>query len=231
MRDYIKTEEYFQDYIHQQNNRIENFLFNMEHLKIEEPRLTLIKQKITSLKFSVFEAKYSLGYELHELRDEFMSNVLESVSYWGSTTGYVDILHTLSLSVLLEIDEVEWKGVADAIYLYGRNDWLLGFLCSSRDHRKEYLAWDVFMKTPYEMLREIIEKSSRKAEDIKTYLQKKWYRAHSFLPWYDIHKSQHNLYSGYWSYESAAVVKVLGIDDSCLQNVQYYPYDLAHFKK
>ena len=38
-------------------------------------------------------------------------------------------------------------------------------------------------------------------------------------------------YYGYWSNETAAAVKILGIDDSCLKNQQYYPYDLAHFKK
>lgn len=87
------------------------------------------------------------------------------------------------------------------------------------------------MKNPYQTLRNILETSSKKAEDIKEYLEKEWYKGHDFLPWYDIHKSDQMLYCGYWSNEAAAAVKILGIDDSCLKDQQYYPYDLAHFKK
>ena len=31
---------------------------------------------------------------------------------------------------------------------------------------------------------------------------------------------------GYWSFESGALVKILGLDDSSLKEVQYYPYDM-----
>ncbi len=39
-----------------------------------------------------------------------------------------------------------------------------------------------------------------------------------------------NLYTGYWSFEVGAVAKILGIDDSSLKDVKYYPYDLVHFE-
>ena len=68
-------------------------------------------------------------------------------------------------------------------------------------------------------------------EDIKAYLEKQWYKGHCDVAWYDTHKSDQMTYYGYWSNETAAAVKILGIDDSCLKNQQYYPYDLAHFKK
>ena len=87
------------------------------------------------------------------------------------------------------------------------------------------------MKNPPQTLRNIIENSPQKAKDIKTYLEKKWYKGHYGVAWYDTHKSDQMTYYGYWSNETAAAVKILGIDDSCLKNQQYYPYDLAHFKK
>ena len=31
--------------------------------------------------------------------------------------------------------------------------------------------------------------------------------------------------------QSELIALTLNIDDSCLKNQQYYPYDLAHFKK
>jgi hypothetical protein len=33
-------------------------------------------------------------------------------------------------------------------------------------------------------------------------------------------------YSGYWCFEAAAVVKLLGIDDSSFRDNEYYPADL-----
>ncbi|WP_149023628.1 PoNe immunity protein domain-containing protein [Listeria rocourtiae] len=38
------------------------------------------------------------------------------------------------------------------------------------------------------------------------------------------------IYSGYWSYESGAIAKVLQLDDEVLKEVKYYPYDLVHYK-
>ncbi len=38
-------------------------------------------------------------------------------------------------------------------------------------------------------------------------------------------------YVGYWSFETAAIVKILGLDDTSLKGNNHYPYDLAHYKK
>ncbi|WP_373843810.1 PoNe immunity protein domain-containing protein, partial [Bacteroides heparinolyticus] len=35
---------------------------------------------------------------------------------------------------------------------------------------------------------------------------------------------------GYWSFESGALVKILGLDDSDWQDLSYYPYDMVHYK-
>ena len=40
-----------------------------------------------------------------------------------------------------------------------------------------------------------------------------------------------NTYYGYWSFETAAIVSLMGIDDSILMQNKYYPYDLAHYKE
>lgn len=108
---------------------------------------------------------------------------------------------------------------------------LAGWISAFIEGGPDYLTWKIRMKNPYQTLRNILENSPKKAEDIKVYLEKKWYKGHHDLPWYDIHKSDQMLYCGYWSNETAAAVKILGIDDSCLKDQQYYPYDLAHFKK
>src|SRR5699024_12185645 len=37
-------------------------------------------------------------------------------------------------------------------------------------------------------------------------------------------------YVGFWSFESAAFAKILGLDDAGLKDNNHYPYDLAHYK-
>ncbi|WP_368135627.1 PoNe immunity protein domain-containing protein, partial [Bacteroides caccae] len=46
--------------------------------------------------------------------------------------------------------------------------------------------------------------------------------------WYNDHKYG-IVHDGYWSFESGALVKVLGLDDSCLKGLPYYPYDMVHW--
>ena len=45
--------------------------------------------------------------------------------------------------------------------------------------------------------------------------------------WYGTHKT--GTFIGYWSFESAALAKVAGIDDSALEGHDNYPYELAHY--
>jgi hypothetical protein len=56
-----------------------------------------------------------------------------------------------------------------------------------------------------------------------------WYKGHSDTGWYNDHKSKWNIHFGYWSFESGALVKILGLDDNSLKNQQYYPYDMVHW--
>lgn len=231
IRDQIKNEAYFRKYIQQQEKRISQFENTLKQGELPKERLDLIERKVAELKSSVLTAEYSMGTDLKELSKKWPEVLCLLSGKWNSNTSQVDIVDVVALAVLYEVDDATWDTISKAACQYGRKDWLVGFLLSSRAGGPDYQAWKVFMKNPYQTLRNILETSSEKAEDIKEYLEKKWYKGHDFLPWYDIHKSDQMLYCGYWSNETAAAVKILGIDDSCLKNQQYYPYDLAHFKK
>ena len=231
IRDQLKNEAYFKKYIQQQEKRISNCENTLELGELPKERLDLIEERVAGLKSSILTAKYSMGADLKELGKRWPEVLCLLSGKWNANTSQVDIINAVALSVLYEVDDATWDTVSKAACQYGRKDWLVGFLLSSREGGPDYQSWKVFMKNPYQTLRNILETSSKKAEDIKEYLEKEWYKGHDFLPWYDIHKSDQMLYCGYWSNETAAAVKILGIDDSCLKDQQYYPYDLAHFKK
>ncbi|MDR3130935.1 MAG: DUF1911 domain-containing protein [Treponema sp.] len=85
-------------------------------------------------------------------------------------------------------------------------------------------------KKPYSAFEEIETLSKTNKEDatirLKKYLQKQW------LPANDTGQSRGKSYHcGYWSFESGAIVKILQLDDVIIKDLNYYPYDMVHWKE
>ncbi len=60
---------------------------------------------------------------------------------------------------------------------------------------------------------------------MEEYVKKKWLSGNGYK---NAHKEKG--YIGIWSYDAAALAKILGLDDSCFKGKKNYPYDLAHYK-
>ncbi|WP_157908965.1 DUF1911 domain-containing protein [Capnocytophaga canimorsus] len=100
---------------------------------------------------------------------------------------------------------------------------------------KTYSTKNVLFPKPYAALKEVIDlandnQKEKATQRLKKYLDKEWYKGHSDTGWYNSHKSKHNIYTGYWSFESGALVKILGLDDTLLKDQKYYPYDMVHWQ-
>ena len=67
-------------------------------------------------------------------------------------------------------------------------------------------------------------------QKLEKYLKKEWYQGHFDCAWHDDHKYGIR-HDGYWSFESGALVKALGLDDSSLKGLPYYPYDMVHWNE
>lgn len=61
------------------------------------------------------------------------------------------------------------------------------------------------------------------------YLQD-WYGASRREPYYDSHK-KNDSFTGYWSWEAAAITYLLDIDDSSYRGIKFYPGDLVEFAR
>lgn len=229
MRDKIKDKAYFDDYITQQKSRIKRFTEKLEAGSIREDRVLPVLKKVDSLKYSIFEAGYSRGDGLDELKETFLNIMRDFPKFTNPKSEYVDTLWIVSIAIMFEIEGEEWDTLSKYVYDSGIDDWLLGYLMSSRNGNKGFCDWEVRIGNPYNYLKNIIETSNIRIEKIQDYLENKWYKAHRETAWYDIHKSSEKLYSGYWSYETGAIVKILNLDDRSLIDVPYYPYDLVHY--
>jgi hypothetical protein len=80
-------------------------------------------------------------------------------------------------------------------------------------------------ENPYAHLVKAFDASaSQQVDIIKQYLTRYWYKGHAGSGWYGSHKLR--TYSGYWSFDSAAVVKILGLDPAAFEGVDYFPGDV-----
>ena len=171
VRDQIKNEAYFRKYIQQQEKRIDRFSDMIKQEQVPKERICLVEAFIAELKSSVLTAKYSMGAELNDLSKEWPEVLCTMAKNWDTTIGQADLINTVALAVLYEVDGTTWDIVSKAACQYGRKDWLVGFLLSSREGGPDYQTWKVAMKNPHQTLRNIIENSPQKAKDIKTYTQ------------------------------------------------------------
>ena len=103
---------------------------------------------------------------------------------------------------------------------------LLAFSVAGRD-----TAWPTCTRRqPYVKTLKIFaaEKQARPAL-MQDYLAK-WYDASRREPYYGSHERDTS-FSGYWSWEAAAITCLLDIDDSCYRDAAFYPADLTAFQR
>ena len=74
----------------------------------------------------------------------------------------------------------------------------------------------------------IVESDNIKASnELKYFLENEWYNSFKGTPLYEQHKMSHSIYSGYWCFVAAAIVKIKGLDDSTFRDNKYYLKDLV----
>jgi uncharacterized protein YqgQ len=233
MRDKIKDSDYFIRFIQKEHERIEKFEFKLKNGEVKEDRILSVKKKIFEIKFGIINALYSKGEDISLIKIEFEKILDSDIEISNLHHRYVDILHLLSLSILLEMDFIIVKKIIDLINRDNLEDKLIDFII-----KYKLLDWNrsnnMFLhNTPYKAFDEIIDASDKTSAEnrLKKYLEKEWYKGHGDCGWHDTHKEKEDLYFGYWSFESAAIVKIMGLDDSSFKDNPYYPYDLVHWNE
>jgi hypothetical protein len=188
---------------------------------------------ILHYKYENLITRYSLGGNVEDLIQEYGAILPYMDKRWKKEGGYVDMIWMLSIGIMLEVNDGQFAKLAEIVRRDNPDDYLIDFLINYRIPSWEIKSDSFMSKLPYQSTKEIISISKmdkrQGLERLKKYLSKEWYRGHSSAGWHDSHKSKWNIHSGYWSFESGALVKILGLNDSSLKGVQYYPYDMVHW--
>lgn len=241
LRDKIKTNIYFDEFIHYEERRIEKFLLLIEKVIEERGKDDKgLKNGYIALQgyyFNKLRAMYSAGFSVQNIR-EFLPEVIDIMEkVWNKESGYIRMLWMTSIAVMLNIEDKEFNRLITMIKKEGLNDYLINyFIAFRRGEASDFHEQSEFyVKNPYVKLKEVIENNKisqeNSIEKLEEYINKYWYEGHSDEAWYDAHENKHDIYSGYWSFESGAIAKTLKLDDSALKDTPYYPYDMVHFQE
>ncbi|WP_242274559.1 PoNi-like cognate immunity protein [Bacillus cereus group sp. BfR-BA-01310] len=244
MRDHLCIEEKCREGIEYNKEFIEE---NREDIKsLEEDEKNGIQRKPKDNK-SIIEArylwnfrygmediraKYSLGEDISAIEEDF-HNVIYDLEHTGSREiGYISLLWIISLGILLETDKKNIERLKKIVDKKNMNDPVIDFLLCASDIGYTKITNIYFKENPYAKTREIIEiaRTDKKeaSKRLQTYMEKEWFKGHYDYEWKNAHKEPG--YVGYWSFETAALAKILELDDTSLINNNHYPYDLAHYK-
>jgi hypothetical protein len=237
MRGTIKSGAYFKDVMQEIREIIEEAEIRAQRQGISPEKKHDLEVFAFTEKLHLCIASYSAGLGTIEIRELWKTVAPITPMIWEYPVGegkspyyfdsYVKLVWILSLGVLLGMSNTEIAPLAEVVNRAKKRDWLLDFLlfrgASSSNESNCHFP------QPYGILRDMVvghDGQERIPSKLREYLGKHWYPSHSECYWYNNHLGPHNTYVGYWSFEAAAVVKILGIDDSSFRDSPYYPKDL-----
>lgn len=236
IRDSIKSLTYYEEYLEYEYNRIEKFenaIKEVIAVRGEDEAVQATYSSVQSFYFNVIAALYSSGALLDEIRNFFPKVINIMKKAWDPNDGYVEMLWMISIGIMLDVPKEQMVQL-EALLKKGKlEDYLINYLIHSYNKEWPCQTNDFLFDQPYSLFSSIIKaKDKVQAVDLlEKYLKESWYEGHDDMGWYDSHKNMEDTYNGYWSFESGAVLKILGLDDSSLKDVEYYPYDMVHYQE
>ena len=218
MRDFQKDKIYFSNFIKETNQRVIKFEKLLAELQKSNPEDDGLEMRGSIILAGIYREKfialYSSGEEINNEMKEVYFKWLEKAEIVSNDEySYVDLLWLVSIAILLDLQEELSERLSAMAKKLKMNDGFIEYLLNPNAENLKNLSF--FMAKPYSEWGKIVTAPDhKKITLIKKYLTSKWYRSHDEEGWYDSHLSNENIYSGYWSFESGTMVKVLGLDDS-----------------
>ncbi|MEJ9268637.1 PoNi-like cognate immunity protein [Bacillus thuringiensis] len=177
-------------------------------------------------------AKYSLGEDVSVIEEDFHNAIYDLENTGSREIGYLSLIWIISLGILLETDKKNIERLKKIVDTKNMNDAVIDFLLCASDIGYTNMTNRYYKENPYAKTREIIELAQidkkEASKRLQTYMEKEWFKGHYDYEWKNAHKEPG--YVGYWSFETAALAKILELDDTSLKDNNHYPYDLAHYK-
>lgn len=218
MRDIRKDSRYFVSYLDYQYSRIEKKTAKLKESSSDEAKKQRILVSMTNYELDLLRAEFSNGALKSDLK-ELLVKAIDIIKDYKNPT-IEDIQTLLSLAIILDAEN-DAKKIIEANENTISRDRILKCLALYITDKK--VEWDssLNIEEAYRGLEEVFSASDKEVE-LNKYLDG-WYKARTGYAWYNSHLSNSDTYCGYWSFESAAIAKMLKLDDTLFQENEYYP--------
>lgn len=218
VRDKRKSADYYNSYIDYQGERIRKKSAKLLDSGSDSAKAERINQSLLKFKADMVYAQFSVGAVKNKLT-YYLVDALRTASQ-VIHIDYEILLNLLSLSVMMEIRSDSSAFIAkhrDVI----QNDKILNCLAEYLQSGKVVWEGSFTIRELYDRLDNLANAADK--ESIMAAYLSDWYHAHKDFAWYGSHENDKDTYVGYWSFESAALAKVMGVDESKLRGKEYYP--------
>lgn len=177
-------------------------------------------------------ANYSYGCECAELEPMYLKSIPIIKKIGIKSIGYVNFMEFFALGILLEVPGEVLEVFVQIADEENLDDILFDFFGNACKLERKNISHTYQKAVPYGYTDEIIRLAEKKPEKAavkaENYMNKKWLQGHSDYGWTKAHKESG--YVGIWSFDTAALMKILKLSDENLKDNENYPYDLAHYK-
>ena len=208
-------------------------------------RLDSVAVSLLFYRRNLWMAKYSRGYPLEELRNDFPAIVkdweyLRQVdttdrfpnSLKDSLDNYVTSLWLLSQAHLVRVEQSVFLRLLACIGHEGQDLLFERLVAAIVPGIGRKPAEQLLYPKAYQPLYEALDAAPAAQPALLRQFLKHWYKRMSKAGWHDGHKGpKGGGYFGYWCWEAAGVAGAFGIDDSSFRDMPYYPKDLADFAR
>ncbi len=221
VRDTRKNQEYFEDYIANQERRIGKFRQTLEQLNAsgaEKGKRQQCCLFLENLCWDMLVAQYSYGSG-KDVLEEWFTQYCGYVCARDSLT-YNEALYVFSMAILLNKRDIDMPAPYP-------EDSFLGALKSYSKCQVLPQMDKVTLAFP-EKFQEFFRclQGEMNAKELRNYIEKRWYSSNSDMPWHDADKRSKDTYCGYWCFDGAAVAKIMGFDSDDFTGCPYFPVDL-----
>lgn len=216
MRDVRKNKSYFENYIEYQRTRIDNKIKKLNDA--DEAKKQRILVSLTGYEIDLLKAEFSIGATIEKMRTLLYEAIDVVFQYQNITQD--DLLTLLSLSIIINEKKNVYKLIENNREMINNNrllNYLSLYLCENAE------MWDnnIFLPHEFDGLNKVFD-GHDKVSAMKEYLSN-WYDNHSGYAWYNSHLSDSETYCGYWSFEAAAITKILDLKETDIKNSEFYP--------
>ncbi len=215
----------FGDFIREETETINDFKNSLSFGDVRPDRIMAVKSAIFNAALYRTVALYSYNATKEEITKSLTEAIAafeEGFKWEGFENRYAmydQIIWLLSLGILCDIDNADFDRMVKIIKRDSAVDKLIAKLVNYEiPNSIQGFSVDYIQESPYANLDTVVSGVNPTAFAIKEYLDKDWYNGHSEAPWHDAHKNKKvNVFFGYWAWETAALVKIYGIDEACCE--------------